>query len=54
MLTKVIKLAKKPYFFNYLNSCGNDVKRSWKGIKTLIGNNSDANRKKTSHKKHGW
>ena len=45
-LTKVIKSAKKQYFFNYFNSCRNDVKRSWKGIKTLIGNNSNDNGKK--------
>ena len=38
LLYKIIRAAKRSYFFRYFESSMNNVKKSWDGIKSLMGN----------------
>ena len=39
VLSKTIRAAKRNYFFNYFELNMNNVKKSWDGIRNLMGNN---------------
>ena len=39
VLSKTIRAAKRNYFFNYFKLNMNNVKKSWDGIRNLMGNN---------------
>ena len=43
MLLKVTKSAKRRYFHNYFSNFSNNMKKSWKGIKNLMGRVNNKN-----------
>ena len=37
---RIVRKSKRQYYFNYFNGNRNDSRRSWKGIKNIIGRNT--------------
>ena len=42
VLQKVIRSSKRKYFHEFFKKCTSNIKKSWKGIKTLMGRNTSS------------